>query len=92
MLISRCAGGCAGQAAACPQDPTKKQAPSASFYQYFAQAGQAAQAACLQPDACMATSACWAGLLGAQLTGFATETEAVDHALACAPALGGIEA
>lgn len=40
----------------------------------------------------MADSACWAGLLGAQLTGFATESEAVDYALACASSLAGIKA
>ena len=69
------------QAAACPADPDKKQALSTSFYRYFARPGVPASAACLQPAACMAAPECWSGLLGAQLMGFATEHEAVAHAL-----------
>lgn len=38
---------------------------------------------CTQQAACLANEACWSPLLGQQLAGYATEQEAVDHALQC---------
>ena len=74
--------GCLGpQAAACPADSAKKESLSTSFHRYFIQPG-APQEGCLEQAACMANRVCWGGLLGAQLNGFATETEAVAYSLA----------
>lgn len=70
------------QAAACPPDPTKKAAMSTSFYRYFA-APDAAPPECQDPAACVKNAACWRRLLGAQIRGVTTETEAVEQALRC---------
>lgn len=57
-------------AVACPADAARKRPGARSFYSLF-RGGEAPE--CAPEGSCLATPACWEGLLGRQIFGHAAE-------------------